>query len=374
MKISAAVLRATDKPYEIEDLDLPDPGPGQLLVRILAAGFCHTDVVPRRVPSPPGTLPIITGHEGAGVVEKVGEGVSTISAGDHVLLSYNSCGTCKQCCADRPYFCDGFASLNLYGTGQHESPATDCSGHLVRTRWFGQSSFATYALATERNATVVDKDLPLEILCPLGCGIQTGAGTVANIFRMESGQSLIVFGTGGVGMAAIMMARALGVETVIAVDVIEGRLNVARDCGATHTVLAGRDDLASALDSAVEGGADFSFDTTGRNDVLCQAIDAIRQGGVCAQVGGAGDLVIPAASLNGRTFTRVIEGNSVPQSFLPKLIALWREGRLPLERIVRTFALADINSAEQASCDGSVIKPVILPWASDGSAKLSKTT
>lgn len=363
MKISAAVLRAPDAPYVIERLELPDPGPGQLLVRIVAAGFCHTDVVPRRVPSPSGTFPIVTGHEGAGIVEGIGEGVRGIALGDHVLISYDSCGTCAQCKADRPYFCESFASLNLYGPGQHICPATDDRGGQVRTRWFGQSSFATHALATVRNVTVVDKDLPLEILCPLGCGIQTGAGTVANIFGMRPGQSLVVFGTGGVGMAAIMMARALGAATVIAVDVIEKRLDVARDCGATHIVLAGRDDLAAILGAAIPGGADFSFDTTGRNDVLCQALEAIRQGGVCAQVGGGGELVIPSAILNGRTLTRVIEGNAVPQRFLPQLIALWREGHLPLERIVETFSLADINSAEKASCDGSIIKPVIRPSA-----------
>ena len=361
MKISAAVLRAADTSYAIEELDLPEPSPDQLLVRIVAAGFCHTDVVPRRSPSPPGMFPIVTGHEGAGVVEKVGSQVVGIAPGDHVLLSYDSCGACAQCRAGRPYFCDNFASLNIHGPAQQDSPAIDGAGGQVRTRWFGQSSFATYALATARNATVVDRDLPLDILCPLGCGIQTGAGTVENVLTLQAGQSLIVFGAGGVGMAAIMMARALGAGVIVAVDLVETRLNIARDCGATHTVLAGQDNLAAVLREAVPGGADFSFDTTGRNDVLCQAIDAIRQGGTCAQVGGAGDLVIPAASLNGRTFTRVIEGSAVPQRFLPRLIDLWRNGQLPLERIIQVFTLEQINAAERASCDGSVIKPVIVP-------------
>lgn len=362
MRISAAVLRATDQPYAVEELELPAPGPGQLLVRILAAGFCHTDVVPRRNPAPPGIFPIVTGHEGAGIVEQIGDAVTGIAVGDHVLLSYDSCGACVQCEANRPYFCDGFAALNLFGPEQGNSPAIDADGGRVRTRWFGQSSFATHALATVRNATVIDRDLPLDILCPLGCGIQTGAGTVANIFDLAAGQSLLVFGTGGVGMAAIMMARALCARTIVAVDVVESRLDIARACGASHVVLAGRDDTLKILEAALPDGADFSFDTTGRNDVLCQAIAAIRQGGICAQVGGSGDLVIPAASLNGRTFTRVIEGNAVPQLFLPRLIALWREGKLPLELIVKTFPLAQINSAEQASCDGSVVKPVVLPW------------
>ncbi|WP_206377583.1 aldehyde dehydrogenase family protein [Sphingobium sp. TB-6] len=363
MKISAAVLRAAEASYAIEELDLPDPSPDQLLVRIRAAGFCHTDVVPRRTPSPPGMFPIITGHEGAGVVEKVGANVAGIAPGDHVLLSYDSCGACAQCRADRPYFCDSFASLNIHGSAQQDSPAIDGVGGQVRTRWFGQSSFANYALATARNATVVDRDLPLDVLCPLGCGIQTGAGTIENVFGLQAGQSLVVFGAGGVGMAAIMMARALGASVIVAVDLVETRLAIARDCGASHAVLAGHDNLAAVLREAAPGGADFSFDTTGRNDVLCQAIEAIRQGGICAQVGGVGDLAIPSASLNGRTLTRVIEGNAVPQRFLLRLIELWRRGDLPLERIVQTFDLEQINAAERASCDGSVIKPVIVPGA-----------
>jgi len=361
MKISAAVLRGPEDLYNIEQLELPEPGAGQILVRIVASGFCHTDAVPRHAPAGAGFMPMITGHEGAGVVEQVGADVSNIAAGDHVILSYDSCGECPRCKDGQPFFCDQFVPLNIAGPDQHNCSATDDAGDSVRTRWFGQSSFATYALANVRNATVVDKDLPLETLCPLGCGIQTGAGTVANIFGLVPGQSLLVFGTGGVGMAAIMMARALGAETVIAVDIKQGRLDTARECGATHTVLAGTDDVEAIVGAAAPGGVDFSFDTTGRPEILRQAITCIRQGGICAQVGGSEDLVIPAASLNGKMLTRVIEGNAVPQEFIPQLIALWKDGLLPLERIIKTFPLADINAAEQASLDGSVIKPVLVP-------------
>jgi len=361
VKISAAVLRGPDDLYNIEQLELPEPGAGQILVRIVASGFCHTDSVPRNAPAGAGFMPMITGHEGAGVVERVGADVSSIGAGDHVILSYDSCGECPRCRDDQPFFCDQFMALNIVGLDQHNCSATDDAGDSVRTRWFGQSSFATYALANVRNATVVDKDLPLETLCPLGCGIQTGAGTVANIFGLVPGQSLLVFGTGGVGMAAIMMARALGAETIIAVDIKQGRLDTARECGATHTVLAGTEDVEAIVAAAAPSGVDFSFDTTGRPAILLQALNCIRQGGICAQVGGAEDFVIPTAALNGKMLTRVIEGNAVPQKFIPQLIGLWKDGLLPLERIIKTFPLADINAAEQASADGSVIKPVIVP-------------
>ncbi len=361
MKISAAVLRGPEDLYSIEELDLPEPDAGQILVRIVASGFCHTDAVPRRAPADAAFKPLVTGHEGAGIVERVGADVSNIVVGDHIILSYDSCGECARCLAEQPFFCDHFVSLNIVGADQQNSSTTDAGGGSVRTRWFGQSSFATYAIANVRNSTVVDKDLPLETLCPLGCGIQTGAGTAANIFGIVPGQSLVVFGTGGVGMAAIMMARALGADTIIAVDLKQGRLDTARECGATHTVLAGTEDVETVVAEAAPGGVDFSFDTTGRPDILLQAVNCIRQGGVCAQVGGTKDLVIPAVALNGKMLTRVIEGNAVPQKFIPQLIGLWRDGLLPLERIIKTFPLADINAAEQASADGSVIKPVIVP-------------
>lgn len=360
MKIKAAVLRAADQPYRIEEVELAAPGPDQILVRIVATGFCHSDAIPRHT-TRTGPLPLITGHEGAGVVEAVGADVSGVVVGDHVLLSYDSCGTCARCRADEPYFCVRFGELNLVGTPLPAPSAVDSSGQPVRSRWFGQSSFATHVIASARNFVVVDRSLPLDVLCPLGCGIQTGAGTVANIFRPKPGQSLIVFGVGGVGMAAIMAARALGGGTIIAVDLKENRLETAKRCGATHAFAANAADLAAQIAAVAPDGLDFGFDTTGRLDVLLQAMRAVRQGGMCAQVGGGDDLVIPASLLNGRLLTRVIEGNAVPQRFIPWLIDLWRQGKLPVELISRTYTLPEINAAEEASADGSVIKPIVLP-------------
>jgi aryl-alcohol dehydrogenase len=365
MKIRAAVLRAGDKPYSIESLDLAGPGPGEILVRIVGAGLCHTDMVPRAPDfAALAPLPMITGHEGAGVVEAVGAGVSGVAAGDHVVLSFDSCGGCSSCRGGHPAYCETFLPRNLSGRNlDGSSPATDAAGKPVGARWFGQSSFATHAIASLRNAVVVDRSLPLELLGPLGCGIQTGAGSVLIAMGVRAGASIAIYGTGAVGLAAVMAARVAGATTIVGIDLHAARLELARQLGATHTIDGNAADVTQQVLALTGGGLDYAFDTTGVPAVITGAVMALRPLGVCGLVGVRGaDLVLPPLSLElGRTVVGILEGDAVPQRFIPQMIALWRQGRFPFDRLIGKFPLTEIDAAERASLAGEVVKPVLLP-------------
>jgi aryl-alcohol dehydrogenase len=362
MDITAAVLRAGDGPHTLEQVHLADPGPGEVLVRIVGAGMCHTDVLPRAEGSfsPP---PIIGGHEGAGIVEAIGDGVTTVAVGDHVVLSFDSCGECTPCRTGRPAYCDTFIIRNLTGRRVDGSTAvTDAAGAEVASRWFGQSSFATHALTTARNTVVVDPSLPLELLGPLGCGIQTGAGSVLVAMDVQPGSSIVVFGAGAVGLAAIMAARVAEAAVIIAVDLHPHRLALAAELGATHTIDGAADDLLLQIVALTGGGAQYSFDTTGVPAVIRTALLGLRMTGVCGLVGiQTGPLQLDGIEVVGKTVLGILEGSVDPQVFIPRMIELWQAGRFPFDRLIETFPLASINEAEQASLSGRVIKPVLLP-------------
>ncbi len=362
LDITAAVLRAPDAPYALESVHLAAPGPGEVLVRVVGAGMCHTDVVPR-AGMPMGTPPIITGHEGAGVVEAVGEGVGTVKVGDHVVLSFDSCGGCRNCLAGQPAYCDTFMARNLVGRRLDGSTGvTDAQGSAVSAHWFGQSSFATHCLATARNAVVVDRSLPLELLGPLGCGIQTGAGSIAVALNTQPGEQVVVFGSGAVGTAAILAAKVAGASTIVAVDLHQHRLDLAQELGATHGLLGTADDLEAQILDITQGGADVSFDTTGVPSVMRSALTVLRMTGRCGYVGvQLGDLVLDGAALIGKTAVGILEGGVDPQRFIPQMLQWWQDGRFPFDRLIRTYPLSDINAAEHASLSGEVVKPVLLP-------------
>jgi len=363
MQITAALLRTHDGPYSLEQVELTEPGPGQVIVKVEAVGHCHTDLLPRSgartIP-----MPMIAGHEGAGVVEAVGAGVTSVAPGDHVVVSFASCGTCPSCAGARPFACDEFAPLNLFGgTLDGSVTVTDADGQSVSARWFGQSTFATHALATERNVVKIDPDLPLELMAPLGCGLQTGAGTVLNSLRPSPGDSIAVFGTGAVGSAAIMAAAAAGCTTIVGIDLHAHRLDLAREIGATHVVDGASDDVAAQVTAATGRGVRYAIDTTGVNAVVESALHGLQVGGTLALVGvSAPDLAIPGRALAmGKTVMGVIEGDADPQTFIPLLARLWRAGTFPIEKLVRTFPLTEIDAAEQAAAAGEVVKPVLLP-------------
>lgn len=362
MKVQAAVLRDAAGGYAIEPVELAGPGPGQVLVRIVGAGMCHTDVVPRAGLDLVGP-PIITGHEGAGVVEAVGEGVTSVSVGDHVCMSFDSCGRCSPCRAGNPAYCDEFMARNLSGRNPDGSAGvTDADGAAVLGRWFGQSSFATHAVGTERNVVVVDKELPLEKLGPLGCGVQTGAGSILVAMDVRPGTSVVVFGTGAVGLSAVMAAKVAAAEQIVAVDLHDHRLSTATELGATHTVRGDSDDLTEQLRELTGGGANYTFDTTGVPAVMRTAMDVLRMTGVCGYVGvQLGDLVLDSASIVGKTMLGILEGSADPHRFIPRMIDLWRAGDFPFDRMIEQFPMSQINDAEQASLSGRVIKPVLIP-------------
>ncbi len=360
MEITAAVLRTTDGPYRLERVRLDDPGAGQVLVRIVGAGLCHTDQLPRAME---GLCPVITGHEGAGIVEAIGPDVLDLQAGDHVVCSYDSCGECAPCVQGRPWSCDTFLARNLTGrNADWTTGAHDAEGNEIGSRWFGQSSFATHAVVGARNVVKVDASLPLELLGPLGCGLLTGAGSVLEALSVESGQSLVVFGTGAVGLAAIMAAAAVGASPIVAVDLHAKRLELAAELGATATVVGGTDATLGSVMEAVGGAADFSFDTTGVPAVILDALRILRLGGHAGLVGiQTGDLTLDPGILVGKHVSSILEGNADPRVVIPRLLALWQDGTFPIERLVQTFPLAAINEAEEASLSGEVIKPVLLP-------------
>lgn len=360
----AAVVREKGGAFLIEEVRVEAPLPDEVLVRIVAVGICHTDVIMRDqyFPYP---LPGVFGHEGAGVVEAVGSNVTTVVPGDHVVLSFMSCGECGRCAAGEPAYCENFVSLNLGGQRADGSTGTcDCHGHAVHDHFFGQSSFASLTLAHRRNVVKVPKDVPLELLGPLGCGIQTGAGAVLNSLAVGAGASIAVFGVGGVGLSAVMAARVAGATTIVAVDIHPGRLELARELGATHVVHSGETDPVAAIQAITGGGAQFTLDCSGRPAVLRQAIDALGIRGTCGilgapPVGTEANFDVNAVMILGRTIRGICEGDSVPSIFIPQLIELYRQGRFPFDRLLRFYPFAQINEAVADALSGEVIKPVL---------------
>ncbi|MFC5182741.1 NAD(P)-dependent alcohol dehydrogenase [Actinomadura harenae] len=360
---TAAVLRAHDGPYTLEPVELAEPGPGEVLVRIAGVGMCHTDLL-GRVPGDRVPKPVVLGHEGSGVVEAVGPGASGLAVGDHVVLSYDSCGLCANCGDGRPGYCVQMARLNLAAAVVDGRPrAFDRAGSPVHNRWFGQSSFASHAIATVRNTVKVDPEAPIEILGPLGCGIQTGAGSVLLALSVRPGEAIAVFGAGAVGLSAVMAARLAGANPIVAVDLHASRRDLALELGATHAFDGADPDLARRLRALVSDGFHHTLDTTARPDVVATAVAALRTTGVCGLVGvGREDYRLDSTlMLMGRTVRGIIEGDAVPRTFVPRMIDLWRRGLLPFDRLVQTYPLADIARAEADAMSGTTVKPVLLP-------------
>jgi len=358
----AAVMRKRGKPFMFETLVLDPPRSDEVLVRIVATGVCHTDIAVRRRTDAP--VPAILGHEGAGVVERVGINVRKVRPGDHVVLSFMSCGRCRQCQCGEPAYCEKLDQLNF--TSMREDGSVSAHGRQgdVGNHFFGQSSFATYALANERNVVKVPKSARLELLGPLGCGLQTGAGAVINSLKVKAGESFACFGTGSVGLAAIMAARIVGATTIIGVDVIEARLRMARKLGATHVINPRKREPVEAIRKINGGkGVDYSFDTTGVAGVFTQAIEALGVRGTLGYVTGGAK---PERSFNARSFMAsgkrimgILEGDAVPDVFIPYLLKLHQQGRFPFDKIVKFYDFRKINRAFADSDKGTTIKPII---------------
>ncbi|MCM3884753.1 NAD(P)-dependent alcohol dehydrogenase [Frankia sp. R82] len=356
-----AVLRGTDQEFQIETVSLEAPRAGEALIRIAGAGLCHTDLLPRTGMFGPSFLPAILGHEGSGVIEEVGPGVSDLRPGDHVVLTFDTCGECDNCRSGQPAVCVRFEALNVGARRPDGSGcATDADGAALLSRWFAQSSFGEYSIATTRNMVKVDPDAPLHLLGPLGCGLQTGAGAVLNQLRLAPDQSIVIFGAGAVGLAALLAARLSGAREIVAVDLNSSRRELALELGATRAVDGADPDLAKVITGG-GAGFDFSIDTTGVGSAMAAAVAVLRRPGSCILVGsGRDNLDVHPAALIGKWVTFGYEGGSVPHLFIPRLIRLWQAGLFPFDKIIKTFPLADINRAEAESRAGGAVKPVLL--------------
>jgi aryl-alcohol dehydrogenase len=363
-QITAAVVRERGGPFSIETLTLESPRRDEVLVRVVATGLCHTDMVARDKAYPV-PHPIVLGHEGAGIVESVGADVVKVAPGDSVVLTFLTCGRCKPCRLGRIAHCEKTFPLSFGGARLDGSTATlDARGEKVHDHFFSQSSFATYALANEGNVVKVSSDAPLERLGPLGCGIQTGAGAVMNALNVRPGTTFASFGAGAVGCSAIMAARAVGATTIVAIDIVPSRLEMAKELGATHVINSKQTNPVEAIRDITGGGVDYSLETSGDPGALHQAIEALGSLGTCGIVGAqqlgtevsfdVNDLMLPGKAICG-----ILEGESVPDIFIPQLIELNAQGRFPFEKLVRFYSLDQINQAAQDSENGATIKPVI---------------
>lgn len=359
MKIQAAVTEAQGKDFVIQEVDLASPKAGEVLVKIVATGVCHTDAVARDLAIAP--LPAVLGHEGSGIVEAVGEGVKGVAVGDHVVMSFAHCGTCPNCLTGHPTVCDTFNPLNFGGVQDDYTTRLSKDGQEIAT-FFGQSSFGTYAIAHERNVVKVDKEVDLALLGPLGCGIQTGAGTVLNRLRPEFGSSIVIYGCGAVGLSALMAAKIVGCKHIIAVDVHDSRLELAKELGATHTLNGRNVDVVAEVKAITNGGSHFAVETTGVPPVVKQSLNALRPLGTCAIVGVTPEMNIDVHNdimAEGKTMVGVIEGDSVPKVFIPELVEYFKKGQFPFDKLVKFYDFEQINEAFEDSKIGITIKPIL---------------
>ena len=365
MKIQAALAHSNESPLSIEEVNLVEPGPDDILVKIVATGLCHTDI--NILQSAPLPWPAILGHEGAGIVEKVGHNVTKVGPGDSVIMTTTSCGKCKNCQEGQPSYCLRFREINMSGGYCADGSCSHSQNDKpVFGRFFGQSSFASHSLTTERSIIKLDNDLPLDLMAPLGCGIQTGAAAVLNTLQVHAGSSIVIFGAGAVGLSGLMAAKIVGCSTIIAVDMVDSRLQLATELGATHVINAGSEDVMAKITDVTGGGADYSMDATGIPAVMTQAIHALGYYGVTALVGIAGaDAAVTFNPTLVQTKCLQIKGsimagaNTIPEFFIQKLIGFWRQGLFPFEKLVRFYDFDQINDAIHDAEDGSAIKPIM---------------
>jgi aryl-alcohol dehydrogenase len=362
MDIKAAVTHSKGADFQIENITIDEPKDNEALIKIVGSGLCHTDLVARdqHYPVP---LPAVLGHEGSGIVEKVGRSVTSVEVGDHVVLAYAYCGKCRQCLIGKPFACEQFFRLNFQGQMRDDTHRLHQNGQGLSVL-FGQSSFGTYAVAHENNLVKVDKDVDLALLGPLGCGIQTGAGAVLNRLKPDAGSSIAIFGAGAVGLSSVMAAQAISCGTIIAVDIHDNRLELAKELGATHTVNSKQVDAVEEIRKITGGGVNYSVETAGHAMVGRQAFDALTFRGTMAYIGApkmGTDLSIDINDMIvlNKTVTGVVEGDSVPQIFIPQLISLYKQGKFPFDKLVKYYPLEEINQAVADSTSGKTIKAII---------------
>jgi Zn-dependent alcohol dehydrogenase len=369
VRVRGAVLRemgapapyAESRPLEVAALELAPPGPGELLVRVGAAGLCHSDLSVIDG-SRPRVMPMVLGHEAAGEVVAVGPGAEGFSEGDHVVMAFvPACGLCEPCRAGRPALCDPGAAANTAGSLLGGERRWDGGLH----HHLGVSAFADHVVVSAKSAVRVDDDLPYEIAALFGCAVLTGVGAAVNSARIRMGESVAIFGLGGVGLAALLGAHASGATTLVAVDRIPAKLELARELGATHAVMAG-EDTVEEVRSATGGGPDKVIETVGSASVLGQAYAATRRGGTTVTVGlphPSQMLEIPAVSLvaEERTLKGSYLGSSIPAVDIPRYIDLYKSGLLPVERLLtHRIALDEVNEGFDRLASGEAVRQAIV--------------
>lgn len=365
MKITAAVTRQPKGPFSIETVELEDPREHEVRVKIAGVGLCHTDLLGRDQDIPV-ALPGVMGHEGAGVVEAVGSKVTKVKPGDRVVLSFLSCGSCPTCDTRQPSYCHTFVPLNFPGVRPDGSTGMRKGDEKISGRFFGQSSFASHALAHERGVVKIDGDAPLELLGPLGCGFQTGAGGVMRALACREGSSIVILGGGAVGMAAVLGAAVRKCATIIVVEPMASRRELALSVGATHALDPKAGDVVQAVRAIVPAGVDYAFDSTGIDSVMTSTVGMLAPRGTLGLVAAAKPdsmFAMPVAALvmMGFTVKGIVEGDSDPDVLIPELVQLHREGRFPIEKLVKTWPLAQIDQAVVAQHRGECVKAVLIP-------------
>lgn len=363
--ITAAVARNAGEEFTIEPLTLDDPRPDEVLVKIVGVGICHSDLAAKDQHLPV-ALPAVLGHEGAGIIEKVGSAVTDLTPGDHVVLSFSSCGHCGSCENDHPSYCDQFFPLNFMCTREDGSTALKSAETPISSHFFGQSSFATYAVAKRSNAIKVRKDAPLKLLGPLGCGVITGAGSIMKAMACEAGSRVVIAGGGAVGLSAVLGAVVQQCSTIIVVEPHASRRELALSLGATHVIDPFQtENLAEALRAIVPEGLNYAFDTTSLQAVMDGIVPTMSQGGTIGLVGvphpDAPRLSFDVITLLtfGVKVMGITEGDVNPVTFIPELIDLHMENRFTFDKLCKTYAFEDINTAVEDQAKGECVKAVL---------------
>ncbi|MEP6343789.1 MAG: NAD(P)-dependent alcohol dehydrogenase [Maricaulaceae bacterium] len=367
MEITAAIVRGGNSRFELSSLQLDAPRENEICVEISGVGLCHTDLVFASGRLPAFDLPAVLGHEGSGIVHSIGSKVTKVDVGDRVLITFGSCGHCDRCGDEDEAYCREWRAYNFAGKRLDGSKAIHDGDNEVSSHFFCQSSFATYALAYERNVVKVPDDVPLELMGPIGCGVQTGVGAVLNSLDAKEGSSLLITGGGSVGLSAVMGAKIAKCKTIILVEPKAKRREMAASFGATHTLDPAQfDNLAEAVRAIDPRGVDYALDTSGVPDILQAIMNCLGVKGTLGVVSVTPpDTPVPGNMLQvmgqGHTIKGIIEGDSSPDTFIPQLVEYYREGRLPFDKMIKTYALSDINQAVSDQHAGLCVKAVLLP-------------
>jgi S-(hydroxymethyl)glutathione dehydrogenase/alcohol dehydrogenase len=364
MDMTAAVLYEAGQPLRVEQVQIDEPRAGEVLVRLKATGLCHTDwtVISGERPFP---LPVVLGHEGAGIVEAVGAGVTSVRPGDHVVCSWTpNCGHCFYCDEHLPFWCEELAQAAPHGVLMDGTSRLHAEGQKLH-HWSSVSSHAQYTVIPESGAVRISQGVPFDSACLIGCGVMTGYGAVVRHAAVKAGSSVVVFGCGGVGLNVIQAAALVGAATIIAVDLVDQKLTWAKDFGAIHTINAKDDPLEQIRALTAGRGADYCFEAVGHPTPLVQAIEAGRPGATIVLLGaGAQDMTVtvPYNLFRGdKQITRLTYGQGIPQVDFPRIAELYSQGRLKLDELVSTrLPLAEINSGFERMLKGDIIRAVVM--------------